>query len=110
MEEYVMHFLVLSHAFVVPQLKKECVRHLEQGVITIENVIDIFQLALLCDAPRLSVICHHIVFRNFKVVSATEGWQAMKQSHPMLEKQLLQSLKYEDNVRAQIFFLLLFLT
>ncbi|KAB1214895.1 BTB/POZ and TAZ domain-containing protein 4 [Morella rubra] len=101
MEEYVMHLLVLSHAFVVPQLKKECVRHLEQGVITIENVIDIFQLALLCDAPRLSVICHRMVFRNFKAVSATEGWQAMKQSHPMLEKQLLQSLKYEDNRRKE---------
>jgi len=97
MEEFVLHLLVLSHAFVVPQLKQECVRQLEQGLLTMENVIDIFQLALLCDAPRLSFICHRMIMRNFIAISATEGWQAMKQSHPFLEKELLESLIYEEN-------------
>ncbi|XP_059458880.1 BTB/POZ and TAZ domain-containing protein 4-like isoform X2 [Corylus avellana] len=37
MEEFVLHLLVLSHVFVVPQLKQECMRQLEQGLLTIEN-------------------------------------------------------------------------
>lgn len=96
MEEYVLHLLVLSHVFVVPHLKQECVRILEHGLLTLENVIDIFQLALLCDAPRLSFICHRMVLRNFKAVSATEGWEVMKRSHPVLERVLLKSLADED--------------
>lgn len=113
MEEFVLHLLVLSHVFVVPQLKEECMRQLEQGLLTIDNVIDIFQLALLCDAPRLNFICHRMILRNFKAVSATEGWQAMKQSHPVLERKILESVTAEDHVNALIFllfFLLLFLT
>lgn len=101
MEEFVLPLLVLSHTFVVPQLKQACVQQLEQGLLTIENVIDIFQLALLCDAPRLSFICHRMIHRNLKAVSATEGWQVMKQSHPVLEKVLLQSVIDEDNRRKQ---------
>lgn len=108
MEEFVLHLLVLSHTFVVPQLKQECVRQLEQGLLTIENVVDIFQLALLCDAPRLSFICHRMILRNFTAVSASEGWEAMKQSHPMLEKELLGSLIYEENVIFNFPFLFLF--
>ncbi|PON66758.1 Voltage dependent potassium channel [Parasponia andersonii] len=97
MEEFALHLLVLSHVYVVPQLKRECERHLEHGSITTENVVDIFQLALLCDAPRLSFICHRMILNNFKSVSATEGWTAMKQSHPVLEKRLLKFIKGEDN-------------
>lgn len=109
MEEFVLPLLVLSHAYVVPELKQVCVQQLEQGLLTIENVIDIFQLALLCDAPRLSFICHRMILRNIKAVSATEGWQAMKQSHPILERVLLQSKIDEDNVSALIFFFFSFL-
>jgi len=73
------------------------VQQLEQGLLTIENVIDIFQLALLCDAPRLSFMCHRMIMRNFKAVSATEGWQAMKQSHPVLERKILDSVTVEED-------------
>lgn len=108
MEEFVLHLLVLSHAFVVPQLKQECVRQVEQGLLSIENVVDIFQLALLCDAPRLSFICHRMILRNFTAVSVTEGWETMKQSHPILEKELLGSLIYEESVSSGLPFLVLF--
>ncbi|XP_031269955.1 BTB/POZ and TAZ domain-containing protein 4 [Pistacia vera] len=97
MEDYVLHLLVLSHVFAVPRLKRECECQLEQGLLTIENVVDIFQLALLCDAPRLGLICHRMILRNFKAVSETEGWKIMKQSHPMLEKELLESMIDEEN-------------
>ncbi|GAB4849056.1 hypothetical protein Ancab_003870 [Ancistrocladus abbreviatus] len=96
MEDFVLHLLVLSHVFVVPHLKRECELCLEKGQLNIENVIDIFQLALLCDAPRLSLVCHRMILSNFKAVSATEGWKAMKQSHPMLEKDILRSIVEAD--------------
>ncbi|KAK6258651.1 hypothetical protein SCA6_013125 [Theobroma cacao] len=99
MKEYVLQLLVLSHAFVVPQLKQICEQHLEHGLLTIENVIDVLQLALLCDAPRLSLISHRMILSNFKSVSAAEGWKAMKNSHPALEKELLESVIDEENMR-----------
>ncbi|EXB94057.1 BTB/POZ and TAZ domain-containing protein 4 [Morus notabilis] len=88
MEEFALHLLVLSHVYVVPHLKQECERRLEDGLLTTENVVDIFQLALLCDAARLSVLCQRIIVNNYKSISATEGWTVMKESHPVLESQL----------------------
>ncbi|PSR87926.1 BTB/POZ and TAZ domain-containing protein [Actinidia chinensis var. chinensis] len=92
LEKYFLHLLVLSHAYVVPHLKRACECRLEQGLLTVENVIDTFQLALLCDAPRLSLICHRLILKNFKAVSATDGWKIMKESHPALEKEILESV------------------
>uniref|UniRef100_A0A803PEC1 BTB/POZ and TAZ domain-containing protein 4 n=2 Tax=Cannabis sativa TaxID=3483 RepID=A0A803PEC1_CANSA len=99
MDEFALHLLVLSHVYVIPQLKRECERKIEHGLMMIntENVVDIFQLALLCDAPRLSFVCHRMICNNFKSVSATEGWTAMKQSHPVLEKILLEFITDEDH-------------
>lgn len=83
MQEHALNLLVLSHAYVVPHLKRECERQLlERGLITTDNVVDIFQLALLCDAPRLSLFCHRFMLKRFKAISSTQGWEAMKKSHP----------------------------
>ena len=65
MEEFVLHLLVLSHVFVVPDLKRTCVQKLVRGFLTTENVVDIFQLALLCDAPWLSLVCHRMTMKIF---------------------------------------------
>ncbi|XP_057528986.1 BTB/POZ and TAZ domain-containing protein 4 [Amaranthus tricolor] len=100
MKEYILHLLVLSHVYVVPYLKRECERQLENGLLNIENLIDVFQLALLCDAPRLSLICHRMILDNFKAVSATEGWNVMKEAHPMLEKEILRTVN-EANARRK---------
>ncbi|KAL6961360.1 BTB/POZ and TAZ domain-containing protein 4, partial [Sarracenia purpurea var. burkii] len=97
LERYIFHLLVLSHSYVVPHLKRVCERWLEQGLLTIENVIDTFQLALLCDAPRLSLICHRFILKNFKAISATEGWRIMKYSHPVLEKEIAESIDEEKS-------------
>ncbi|KAK4262396.1 hypothetical protein QN277_027961 [Acacia crassicarpa] len=97
MKEFALHLLVLSHVFAIPHLKRECEQKLESDFLTIDNVVDVFQLALLCDAPRLSLICHRRILRNFKAVSGSEGWKAMKDSHPTLEKELLESLIDEEN-------------
>ncbi|XVF61344.1 hypothetical protein PTKIN_Ptkin08bG0122300 [Pterospermum kingtungense] len=103
MREYVMPLLVLSHAYVVPQLKRICEQQLEQGLFTLENVVDVFQLSLLCDSPRLTLISHRMILTNFKAVSETEGWKAMKKSHPALEKELLESMIEEENVRGFLY-------
>ncbi|KAK4759462.1 hypothetical protein SAY87_022593 [Trapa incisa] len=97
MVEFVLHLLVLSHSYMVPQLKRKCEWQIEKGLLNLENVTDVFQLALLCDAPRLSLICIRMIKRNFEDVSATEGWKVMKQSHPILEKELLDIVMKDDN-------------
>lgn len=96
--EHVLPLLVLSHVYLVPQLKQICVRHLENGFLTTENAVDIFQLALLCDSPRLTLICHRFIIKNLKAIAVTEGWQVMKESHPILEDELLGSMIYDDAV------------
>ncbi|KAI3722688.1 hypothetical protein L2E82_33730 [Cichorium intybus] len=101
MEKHVLSLLVLSHAFAVPQLKRECEHHIEQGFLNVDNVIDVFQLSTLCDAPRLSIICHRFVLKTFKVASTSPGWKAMKSSNPHLEKKLLESMRNEDRRRRQ---------
>lgn len=100
MEEFIMPLLVLSHAYAVPQLKRVCEQQLEHVLLTLENLVDVFQLSLLCDAPRLMLICHRMIIRNFKAVSCTEGWKTMKKSHPALEKELVESIIDEENVRG----------
>ncbi|CAM8918914.1 unnamed protein product [Rhodiola kirilowii] len=101
MQEFALHLLVLSHGYVVPRLKNLCEQQLEQGLITVENVTDILQVSLLCDAPRLSLICHQIIMKNFKAITTTEGWKVMKKSHPMLEKEILESLIEEDTSKNE---------
>ncbi|KAG1342090.1 putative BTB/POZ and TAZ domain-containing protein 4 [Cocos nucifera] len=92
MNQFAMHLLVLSHVFAIPALKNVCVQQLERSLLTIENVVDVLQLARLFDAPRLGLICHRMIAKNFEVVSASEGWKVMKQSNPRLEKELLESV------------------
>ncbi|XP_047973978.1 BTB/POZ and TAZ domain-containing protein 4-like [Salvia hispanica] len=99
MREFAMHLLVLSHAYAVGQLKRLCEHWLETKLINSENVVDIFQLALLCDAPRLSIMCHRFIVTNIKAVQATDGWQDMRTSHPVLEKELMESLADEDAIQ-----------
>uniref|UniRef100_A0A1J3CT89 BTB/POZ and TAZ domain-containing protein 5 n=1 Tax=Noccaea caerulescens TaxID=107243 RepID=A0A1J3CT89_NOCCA len=97
MEDFAIHLLVLSHVYVVPHLKRLCESQFENVLLNEENVMDVFQLSLLCDAPRLGLICHRMILKSFEEVSTSEGWQAMKQSHPSLHKELLRSVAYELN-------------
>ncbi|XP_058094332.1 BTB/POZ and TAZ domain-containing protein 3 [Magnolia sinica] len=97
MERFVYHLLVLSHAFSVPSLKKICVDLLQQELLTVENVIDVLQLARECDMPRLSLFCNRLVVKNFKSVSTSEGWKVMKKANPSLEQELLESVVEADS-------------
>ncbi|KAK9061906.1 hypothetical protein SSX86_019090 [Deinandra increscens subsp. villosa] len=101
MEEHILSILVLSHAFAIPQLKHECEYQLEHKLLNMENVVDVFQLAVLCDAPRLRIICQRYVLMCFQAASTSAGWKVMKASHPHIEKKLLSSLKFEDYRRKE---------
>ncbi|KAH0860072.1 hypothetical protein HID58_088333 [Brassica napus] len=73
---------------------------LQHGLRNADNVLDAFQLALLCDFPRLSVISHHMIMKHFKELCATGAWIFM-QSRPFLEKKNLEgSVIIEESVRS----------
>ncbi|XP_009590711.1 BTB/POZ and TAZ domain-containing protein 3 isoform X1 [Nicotiana tomentosiformis] len=97
MKKFVLHLLVLSHAYSVPSLKRVCINHLEQGWLNLENVIDVLQLARNCDAPRLTLFCIRMIVRNFKNISSTEGWKVMRQANPVLEQELLEFVVEADS-------------
>lgn len=102
MEKYILHLLVLSHAFSVSSLKKICVKLiLEQGWLTTENVVDVLQLARKCDAPRLSLFCVRLIVKDFKTISSTEGWKVMKDANPALEQELLESVVEADSRKEE---------
>ncbi|KAF5476661.1 hypothetical protein F2P56_003376 [Juglans regia] len=89
LEKYGIHLLAMSHVYYVPQLKQRCSKVLVER-LTIENVVDVLQLARMCDAPDLYVKCMKLVANHFKAVEKTEGWQFLQDHDPWLELQILQ--------------------
>ncbi|PIN25520.1 CREB binding protein/P300 [Handroanthus impetiginosus] len=89
MEKYGIHLLALSHVYSIPQLKQRCTRELAKRV-TIGNVVDVLQLARLCDAPDLYLKCMKLLSHNFKAVEETEGWKFLQDHDPYLELEILQ--------------------
>ncbi|EYU22242.1 hypothetical protein ABFS82_09G007700 [Erythranthe guttata] len=89
MEKYGIHLLALSHVYSVPQLKQKCTTGLAKRV-NVENVVDVLQLARLCDAPDLSLKCMKLLSNDFKTVEKTEGWKFVQNHDPYLELEILQ--------------------
>eukprot|EP01018_Ginkgo_biloba_P024441 Gb_20282 [translate_table: standard] len=101
MQKYALHLIVLAHVFCVPSLKRVCTQCLEQGLLTIENVIDVLQLARLCDTPALNLLCMRLILKNLKAVAKSEGWRIMQYSNPMLEQELLQFVAEAESQKEQ---------
>ncbi|MFQ6637667.1 hypothetical protein Gotur_012824 [Gossypium turneri] len=97
MEKYGIHLLVLSHVYLVPQLKQRCSRGVSQR-LTVENVVDVLQLARLCDVPDLYLKCLKQVTARFKAVEQTEGWKFMQEHDPWLE---LHILRFMDEAESR---------
>ncbi|KAL3716789.1 hypothetical protein ACJRO7_008374 [Eucalyptus globulus] len=89
MQKYGIHLLALSHVYLVPQLKQRCTRALIRQ-LTVENVVDVLQLARLCDAPDLYLRCLKLAHAHFESVEATEGWKFLQKHDPWLELEILQ--------------------
>lgn len=97
MKKYEIHLLALSHVYFVPQLKQNCTRGLAER-LTIENVVDILQLARLCDAPDLHLKCLKVLSNNFNAVEETEGWKFLQNHDPLLELEILQFMDEAESV------------
>lgn len=89
MEKYAIHLLALSHVYLVPQLKQRCTKELGQR-LSVDNVVDVLQLARLCDAADLYLKCMKLVANDFKAVEETEGWKFVQDHDPYLELDILQ--------------------
>ncbi|KDO69414.1 hypothetical protein CISIN_1g017954mg [Citrus sinensis] len=98
MEKYGIHLLALSHVYSVPQLKQRCTKGLGER-LTIDNVVDVLQLARLCDAPDLYLRCMKLAASRFKAVEKTEGWKFLQDHDPWLELQILQ---FMDEAESRI--------
>ncbi|KAK4256992.1 hypothetical protein QN277_006642 [Acacia crassicarpa] len=96
MEKYGVHLLALSHVYLVPQLKQRCIKVLAER-LTIENVVDLLQLARLCDAPDLYIKCMKLLTNHFKSVEATEGWKFLQKYDPWFELEILQFMDEDES-------------
>ncbi|KAL9235589.1 hypothetical protein vseg_010335 [Gypsophila vaccaria] len=96
-DKYGMHLLALSHVYSIPKLKQRCTNGLAIG-LTIENVIDVLQLAKLCDAPDLHLKSMKLVLGKFKDVKKTEAWRFVRKHDPWLELDILQ---FMDEVESR---------
>ncbi|XP_024973014.1 BTB/POZ and TAZ domain-containing protein 1-like [Cynara cardunculus var. scolymus] len=97
MEKFGIHLLALSHVYLVPQLKTRCTKALI-GRLNIERVVDVLQLARLCDAPDLYLKCMRLISNSFKAVEETEGWKFLQNNDPYLE---LEILKFIDEAESR---------
>lgn len=97
MEKYGIHLLVLSHVYMVPKLKQKCTRALSER-LTVDNVVDVLQLARLCDAPDLYLRCMKLACTSFKAVENTEGWKFVQNHDPWLELEILRFIDEAESV------------
>ena len=97
MDKYGMHLLTLSHVYLVPQLKQRCIKKLIER-LTIENVVDVLQLARLCDAPDLYLKCMKLLTNHFRAVEETEGWKFLQKYDPWLELDVLRFMDEDESV------------
>ncbi|OQU88080.1 hypothetical protein SORBI_3003G395400 [Sorghum bicolor] len=95
MEKHAVQVLVLAHAYQVPWLKRAC-----EGAIgarlTADSVVDVLQLADLCDAPRLHLRCTRLLAKEFAAVERTEAWRFLQENDPWQELHVLQRLHEAD--------------
>ncbi|KAF5730908.1 putative protein binding protein [Tripterygium wilfordii] len=99
-EKYGIHLLALSHVYLIPQLKQRCTRGIGQRLTT-ENVVDVLQLARLCDAPDLHLKSMKFISNNFKAVENTEGWEFLQDNDPWLELEILQFMDEAESRRKR---------
>ncbi|KAL4347085.1 hypothetical protein GQ457_17G017920 [Hibiscus cannabinus] len=101
MEKYGIQLLVLSHVYLVPRLKQRCSRGVSER-LTVENVVDVLQLARLCDAPDLYLKCLKQVATRFKSVEQTDGWKFMQDHDPWLQLQILRSINEAESRKKRM--------
>lgn len=94
---YGFHLLALAHVYRVEWMKRACEAALAAR-LTAEAVVDVLQLARMCDAPKLAVRCLRFVAREFAAVQQTEGWGWVRANDPRLELEILRFVEDTDMV------------
>lgn len=97
MDKFAIHLLALSHVYSVPQLKQRCIKGLAEK-LSLDTVVDVLQLARLCDAPDLHLKCMKLLSSNFRSVEETEGWKFLQNNDPYLELDILQFMDETESV------------
>ncbi|KAL3628929.1 hypothetical protein CASFOL_027975 [Castilleja foliolosa] len=100
MEKYGIHLLALSHVYAVQPLKRRCTSGLGK-TLSVENVVDMLQLARLCDAPDLYLRCMKLLSNHFGAVEETEGWKFLQANDPYLELEILQSIDESELMKKR---------
>ncbi|KAK9104378.1 hypothetical protein Scep_021222 [Stephania cephalantha] len=67
----------------------------------VESVVDILQLARLCNVSDLYLKCMNLVLREEKVVQGTEGWKFLQDNDPYFELEILQFLEETESAKLQ---------
>ncbi|KAK7302179.1 hypothetical protein RJT34_13061 [Clitoria ternatea] len=96
MYKFGMHLLALSHVYSVTRLKQRCIKGIGERVST-ENVVDVLQLARLCDAPDLYLKSVKFLVSNLKLVKETEGWKFLQKHDPLLELDILNLMDEQES-------------
>ncbi|XP_042500747.1 BTB/POZ and TAZ domain-containing protein 1-like [Macadamia integrifolia] len=100
LDNYGIHLLTLSHVYSIRKLKQRCTRGLAARLNT-DNVVDMLQLARLCDAPDLYVKCMKLLSKDFKGVEESEGWRFLQGHDPWLELEILQFLDDAESAKKR---------
>ncbi|VAH83208.1 unnamed protein product [Triticum turgidum subsp. durum] len=99
-EKYAEQLLVLAHAYRVPWLKLWCQEAIGSR-LTPGTVVDVLQLADLCDAPQLHLRCMRLLAKEFRAVERTEAWRFLRDNDPWQELDVLRQLHDADMVRTE---------
>lgn len=99
-ERYGIHLLALSHVYQVTWLKNQCEVTLS-ALLTTETILDMLQLARLCDAQRLHLRCLKFVVKDFSAVQETEAWGFLQENDPWLELEILEFMDQIDLKRKR---------
>ncbi|KAJ6821318.1 BTB/POZ and TAZ domain-containing protein 2-like [Iris pallida] len=94
-EKYGIQLIALSHKYRVEWLKRGCEVGLAQG-LSADRVVDVLQVAKLCDASRLYRKCMRLVCRDFPSVQQSEAWRFVRKHDPRLELEILQYIQDVD--------------
>ncbi|KAG0568018.1 hypothetical protein M758_7G177500 [Ceratodon purpureus] len=99
MEQFALQLVVLGHAYRIASLKRICTDNYEHGLLNSDNVVDVLQIARLCDEPRLYLLCLRRIVSDFKSVARSDGWRVMKETDPNLEQELVEAVIEADTKR-----------
>ncbi|KAL0343501.1 UNVERIFIED_CONTAM: BTB/POZ and TAZ domain-containing protein 4 [Sesamum angustifolium] len=82
-------FAFLSDSCTLPAMPMK-----DEGICI--GIVSAFTRIRCSSAKTTILICHRFILANLKAVCASEAWRDMRDSHPVLEREILESVIHED--------------